>query len=171
MSYVRDNGLARARRRRERRSIAILAFCALLVVGAIVFALSFVSKPTPHPGACPNGTVSAAPSPQSEFVTNVYNASGPKGAASNAAEALKSHSLNVGVIGNDPYQKTLSGVGEVRFGPQGRENAKKYVATYASGASLVEDGRDGSSVDVVLGQQFPRLEVAQSPKASKPQCK
>ena len=46
MSYVRDNGLARARKRRERRSIAILVFCALLVLGAIVFAATFISSPS-----------------------------------------------------------------------------------------------------------------------------
>lgn len=171
MSYVRDNGLARQRRRRERRSMAILAFCGLLVVGAIVFAVAFVSQPTTSSGPCPNGTVSVAPPAQSLFVTNVYNAGGPAGTAARAATALKSHSLQPGVIGNDPLGKTISGVGEVRFGPDGESAAKKYVAVYVPGATLVNDGRDGDSVDVVLGKQFPTIPVAASSSSPAPHCK
>lgn len=85
MSYVRDNGLARARKRRERRSIAILVFCALLVLGAIVFAATFISSPSKQSGPCPNGTVSSAPPEIASFTLNVYNASGSKGAAATAA--------------------------------------------------------------------------------------
>jgi len=104
MSYVRDNGLARARKRRERRSIAILVFCALLVLGAIVFAATFISSPSKQNGPCPNGTVSSAPPEIASFTLNVYNASGSKGAAGTAAEALRTHGFRMGVVGNDPYQ-------------------------------------------------------------------
>ena len=171
MSYVRDNGLARARKRRERRSIAILVFCALLVLGAIVFAATFISSPSKQNGPCPNGTVSSAPPEIESFTLNVYNASGSKGAAGTAAEALRTHGFSMGVVGNDPYQHSEDGVGEVRFGPDGAALAKRYVATLVPGAKLVQDGRDGNSVDVVVGSSFPTIAAAPASPSPSPVCK
>lgn len=163
MSYVRDNGWARARRRRERRSLAVLVFSALLVVGGIVFAAAFVSRPTVAANACAGPTKKAVV-PQAQFVLNVYNAGGAKGAAGAVAEALRTHEFNVGVVANDPYKKSVSDVGEVRFGPGGADQAKRYVAQYAPGTKFVEDGRDGQSVDVVVGPTFPTIQpAAQTP--------
>lgn len=157
MSYVRDNGLDRARRRRERRSVAILGLCALIVVGAIVFAVTFMSS-TSKKGACAGQTQSA--SPASAFTLNVYNGGGQKGAASAASEALHTHELRIGVVGNDPYRKSISGVGEIRFGPDGAAKARQFVAKLVPGATLVQDGRDGTSVDVVVGPTFPTITKA-----------
>ena len=165
MSYVRENGLARARRRRERRSMAILVFSLLLVVGAIVFAAAFMSRPTVTSNPCATPTKTVAP-PEASFALNVYNAGGKKGAAGTTADALRTHNFNVSVVSNDPYRKTITGVGEVRFGPEGASLAKQYVAKYAPGAKLVEDGRDGKSVDVVVGPNFPTITPA--PKTESP---
>lgn len=171
MSYVRDNGLARARKRRERRSIAILVFCGLLVLGSIVFAATFISSPSKQSGPCPNGTVSSPPPERASFTVNVYNASGSKGAASTAAETLHTYGFTMGVIGNDPYRHTDSDAGEVRFGPEGADLAKRYVATLVPGARLVQDGRDGNSVDVVVGASFPTVPTAPASASPSPVCK
>ena len=171
MSYVRDNGLARARRRRERRSIAILIFCGLLVLGGVAFATAFMARtPKTTSAACPGGSASAHVPETKKFITNVYNAGGQKGAAGNAAEALRTHDFSVGVVGNDPYRKKIDGVGEVRFGPDGKANAERYVSKYAPGANLVEDGRDGSTIDVVVGPTFPTIQPAPQTESATPTC-
>lgn len=169
MSYVRDNGLASARRRRERRTLAILTFCGLLMVLAVVAAAVVMSQSGKKTVSCPNGTVSVAPPAQSLFVVNVYNAGGPSGAAGEAASALHSRSFDTGTIGNDPLKKKLSDAGEIRFGPDGAKGAK-LAAALVPGAHLVDDGRDGSSVDVVVGKSFPKLSVVPSTSAA-PRCK
>lgn len=152
--------------------MTILTLCALLVVGAVVFAAVFMSKPAkPKPGECPNGTVSTAAAPQSTFTVNVYNGGGQKGAAGDVADALRTYDFKVGAVENDPYKKKITDVGEIRFGPQGAENAKKYVAQRVPGARLVQDGRDGGSVDVVVGPQFPTLQKAATSASSSPSCK
>lgn len=170
MSYVRDNGLARARRRRERRSMAVLAFSSLLVLGAIVFAVAFMGRGSkPSSSACPSGASASVPETK-KFVTNVYNAGGPKGAAGNAADALRTHDFMVGVVGNDPYKKTIKEAGEVRFGPEGKTAAEKYVAKYAVGAKLVQDGRDGNTVDVIVGPKFTAIQPAPETESETPTC-
>lgn len=172
MSYVRDNGLARARRRRERRALAILVLCALLVVGALVFATTFMSR-SGKDAACPNGTASVPADPRTTFTLNVYNAGGQKGAAGSAADALRSHGFSVGVVGNDPYRKKVTGAGEVRFGAGGAAKAKQYVASLVPGTRMIEDGRDGSSVDVVVGPSFPSIAPGAASEATPtgPVCK
>lgn len=169
MSYVRDNGLASSRRRRERRTLAILTFCGLLMVLAVVAAAVVMSQSGKKAVACPNGTVSVPPPAQSLFVLNVYNAGGPTGAAGDAAMALHSRSFDTGTVGNDPLKKKLTDAGEIRFGPDGAGNAK-LAAALVPGAHLVNDGRDGSSVDVVIGKTFPKLSAVASTSAA-PRCK
>ena len=167
MSYVRDNGLARARRRRERRSMAILIFSALLVLAAIVFAMTSMRGSSKSSASnCPSQTVPAT----KKFVLNVYNAGGAKGSAGQAADALRTHDFNVGVVGNDPYKKKIDGAGEVRFGPEGKQAATTYVAKYAKGAKLVQDGRDGNTVDVIVGPQFPKIQPAPATESSSTSC-
>lgn len=122
-------------------------------------------------GACPNGTVSQPPAPESKFELNVYNANGPKGAAGDAAKAFKTYHFDVTSVANDPYKTTQNGVGVIRFGVDGAKFARDYVAKHVPGAQLIQDGRDGTSVDVVLGKTFPALTPAPSPTSTKPVCK
>lgn len=173
MSYVRDNGLERARRRREQRSLAILIACGLLVIGAIVFAATFMSKPSGSAknAACPTGTASTVVPAESTFTLNVYNSGDTKGAAGEAANALRSHEFSVGVVGNDPYRRSVQEAGEIRFGPSGAVKARQYVAKYAPGAKLMEDGRDGTSVDLVIGPDFPSIQAASSSPSTTVVCK
>lgn len=170
MSYVRDNGLARARRRREQRSLAILVFCALLVVGSIIFAVTFMSK-SGSSSACPNGMQTAAAPPEGRFTLNIYNAGGAKGTAGDLAKALKSHNFSIGVVGNDPLHKTLANAGEIRFGPEGADAAKRYLAPLLPGAQLVNDGRDGTTVDVASSSNMPSVSTLPSQSSSSVPCR
>ncbi|TWP33970.1 LytR C-terminal domain-containing protein [Leekyejoonella antrihumi] len=174
MSYSRDNGLDRARQRRRRRATAIAALVAIVVFAGFAYAVSYFagwvpgSRPPAPPASC---TVTPPPPPQAAVVLNVYNASGDTGQATDVANAMTSRNFNVGVVSNDPYQESLDGVGQIRFGPAGKAFAEKYVKPLVPGATMVEDGRTDSSVDLALGKAFPHLATAKpTPTPTIPGC-
>ena len=161
MSYVREDGLAHARRRRQRRSIIILIITVVLVFGAFAYAWGYISSSgSPDPSASSSCAVTTTAAPQSIFILNVYNASSDTGMANRTAIAMQSRGFNVGTISNDPYKESLSGVGQIRFGPKGKKNAVEFVKKYLPGASLVQDGRTDDSVDLVLGDDAPAIKSA-----------
>lgn len=161
MSYVRgDGGLAQARRRKQRRSIIVIAVAVAVVLGAFLFAITYMNgKGEAAPTASSSCDATQTPPPQSIFVLNVYNAS-DRSQAKQTGIAMKSRGFNVGVVSNDPYKERLKDVGEVRYGPKGEKNATEYVKKYVPGAKLVKDGRSDDSVDLVLGDQAPSISSA-----------
>lgn len=160
MSYVREDGLAQARRRRKRRSIIVLIIAAALVVGAFAYALGYINTSGSSDPAASSCAVTTTSPPQSIFVLNVYNASSDTGVANRTATAMESHGFNIGTISNDPYKESLSGAGQIRFGPKGKKNAVEFVKKYLPGAQLVQDGRTDDSVDLVLGDDAPVIKSA-----------
>ncbi|HWC22155.1 MAG TPA: LytR C-terminal domain-containing protein [Flexivirga sp.] len=161
MSYVRgDGGLAEARRRKHRRSMIVIAVAVAMVLGAFLYAVTYMDR---HGEAAPTASsscdVTPTPPPQSIFVLNVYNAS-DRSQAKQTGIAMKSHGFNVGTVSNDPYKERLKGIGQIRFGPNGKKNATEFVKKYLPGAQLVEDGRTDDSVDVVLGDAAPAIQSA-----------
>lgn len=169
-----DNGLARARQRRQRRSATIAGLVALIVFGGFGYSVSYFagwipgSRPPAPPASC---TRTPPPPPQHRFQLNVYNASGDQGQAGHIGEVMESRGFDVGVIANDPYKEELDHVGQIRFGPAGHKFAEEYVTKVAPEAELVQDGRTGTSVDLVLGKTFPHLKKAPaSPEPTVPGC-
>lgn len=161
MSYVREDGLAHARRRRKRRSIIVLLVAVVLVFGAFAYAWGYMkTSGKANPTASSSCAVTSTPPPQSIFVLNVYNASSDTGVAKRTSTAMQSHGFNVGTVSNDPYKESIDGVGQIRFGPKGKKNATEYVKKYLPGATMVQDGRTDDSVDLVLGNQAPAIKSA-----------
>lgn len=135
---------------------------ALILVGVgVTYAAAYVagvapgSQPDPPPASCV--ATSVPPPPQSVFTLNVYNATTDQGVAKRTAAALRSRDFSVGTVSNDPYGEKLSDVGEIRFGAAGAADAKRYVLTLFPGATLQQDGRTGTSVDIVLGSAAPEV--------------
>lgn len=163
MKYAQMNGRAQARARKRRRSIIVLVVVALVVAAGTAYAAAYASgmlpgsAPKKLPASCSPSSVAA---PNSGFRVNVYNASTGQGRAKETAKALKSREFSVAVISNDPYAMKLTGVGQIRFGPRGAANAKKWLQPLFANAGLLQDGRDDDSVDVVVGDQFPALAEA-----------
>ncbi len=160
MKYAQPNGLAQARARKRRRSIIVLIVVAVMVIAGTAYAAAYAgglipgSRPPELPASCsPTTTVP----PNSGFTVNVYNASAGQGKAKAAAKALKSRHFSIAVVSNDPYAMKLTDVGQIRFGPRGKANAEKWVKPLLPNATLLQDGRDDDSVDVVVGDQFPTL--------------
>jgi hypothetical protein len=103
-------------------------------------------------------TVSAAaPSLDPAAITlRVYNATDTAGLATTVANSLKERGFTVGEIANDTSGRTVTGVGELRHGSLGKDNAD-YLRLYIPGAGDYPDTRADDTVDVVIGPDFKTL--------------
>lgn len=179
MSYHQSpRGGAHTRGYRKSKAPAIIALAvAMVVLFAAGFGIMWLIRgsgndsPTPVTKPSDNATVEQCipeqkllsellPDP-SEVTVNVYNGTSAAGddavagLAARVAEGLKEAGFIEGEPpGND--ETLVEGVAEIRHGAKGAE-AAQLVALYFPGATLVEDGRKGSNVDVSAGQAFEEM--------------
>ena len=133
-----------------------------------------------EPEPCETTLVAPAevlPRPDS-VVVNVYNSTQRGGLAGTTATQLSQRGFRINKVENDPLGVSLRGVGEIRYGPNGADNAR-LLQFYFPGATLVDDGRDGPRVDIALGRGFETMEdealvaatlASPSPSLSGPGC-
>ncbi|HEY3737345.1 MAG TPA: LytR C-terminal domain-containing protein [Jatrophihabitans sp.] len=87
----------------------------------------------------------------------VYNSTPRQGLASKAAKALKTDGFKVpDQATNDPHNKLIAGVAEIRYGPTGAD-AAATLAYYVPGATMVSTDSTDSTVAVSLGAKFAKL--------------
>ena len=167
----------RHRAHRPRWLVLLLAAVAVLVVAGLAYGiLSLVrgsgepdpaaeAEPTPTP--CETVLVPAGDSlPTPATVTvNVFNATATSGLASKTATALEDRGFVIGKVANDPADRDIAGVGEIRFGPKGAEEAE-LLLLYVPGAELVEVKRKGQKVDLAMGDAFSGLAPEQEVNAA-----
>jgi len=112
-------------------------------------------------------TAAAAPPSldPSTLTVNVLNATDRAGLGGTVATTLTSRGFLVENVENDPTDVAVTGVGEFRFGPRGRENAE-YLRLYLPGATDRPDTRATATVDVVLGPDFAELATPEQVAAS-----
>lgn len=165
--YQQRRAEERAAARRRRRQAAVFALLVLLVVGAGTTAAGVYqgwwqwppwsgrSEPEPVRTVvlCPTPEITAAP--VAEVVLTVLNSTSRTGLAAETAAALTERGFTVGAIGNDPGDP-VSGTAVVRHGPQGLA-AATTVAAHVPDAQLVDDGREGTAVELSLGEAFAGL--------------
>lgn len=115
-------------------------------------------NPTTSASPCVTSTtVAGAGLPKPGAVQlNVYNAAHVAGLARRTGAALAADGFVILTKANDPLGKTLSDVGEIRYGPGGAKAATLLLA-YVHGARLVNDGRSDATVDLAVGQAFVAL--------------
>lgn len=192
--------------RRPRWLVAVLAGVALLVLFAVGFAGALLvgsnsestvaadgnqdatsggstdssADETTEPLPCETTLVSPAevlPRPDS-VVVNVYNSTQRGGLAGITAQDLSQRGFRINKVENDPLGVSLRGTGEIRYGPNGADNAR-LLSFYFPGAVMVEDGRAGPRVDISLGRGFEAMEdqglvaatlASPSPSLSGPGC-
>jgi len=173
----------------------LLIFVAMLVLFGVGFGIATLlkgsgsadsvdSSASPSVSATVDGctTIMVTPAevlPLASRVTiNVYNSTKRVGLAGDAAKLLGVRGFKIAKVENDPLGIVIEGEGEIRYGPKGEAGAK-LMAYHFPTATLVNDGRKGKRVDVVLGQQFADLandaevvaQLAQpSPSASPQGC-
>lgn len=147
--------------RQRRRSIIVLSTLGAVLVIAFVVALAFVqgwlppkgdATPTARATTTQTCTASAAPAPKS-ITVNVYNATQRAGLAATTAQALGGQGFVVGTVTNDPLQKAVPGVAEIRHGAAGLAKAQALAARFP-GATLLKDARTDETVDVAVGDKF-----------------
>jgi LytR cell envelope-related transcriptional attenuator len=86
----------------------------------------------------------------------VFNATDKGGLAQEVAATLQERGFIVEEIANDPTEREVTGVGELRHGPRGNE-AATYVALFLPGAGDFPDTRATATVDFVIGPDFAGL--------------
>ncbi|MCX6470932.1 MAG: envelope integrity protein Cei [Corynebacteriales bacterium] len=133
------------------------------------------ATPSGAPSAAPTTTVAnsdlldVAPGALSTFQVRVLNASAERGQARSVLDDLTSQGFTPAT--DTPYaddtvypDQNLDCVGQIRFGQASRAAAAAlWVAEPC--AQLVDDGRSGSVVDLVLGTQFTGREQSQDAQA------
>ena len=111
----------------------------------------------------------APPPPMPDKITvNVYNTTYREGLARTAGDALKDRGFRIGAVGNDPQAFHLpDDIGVVRYGPDG-EGAAQRLTNYLDGVRLQKVARDGSTVDLVLGNGYGGIKPASKVPAPTP---
>lgn len=148
------------RPRSGRRPLPPLIFLLVLAIGALgvwwkVFGDAAEERKQAE-AAC--AVASTAP-PQLDPSTvrlRVFNATDTPGLAQQVAADLQSRGFTVEEIANDPTDRQVTGVGEIRHGHPGTD-AAAYMSVYLPGANDWLDTRATDVVDVVIGPDFTEL--------------
>lgn len=111
---------------------------------------------SPAPCVTTTTVVGAGLPKPSQVQLNVYNAAHISGIARRTGTALEQDGFVVLTKTNDPLGKSLSDVGEIRYGPSGAKGATLLLA-YVRGARLVNDGRSDATIDLAIGRGFVAL--------------
>ena len=165
MSHVVESAASR-RHRRNRRAAIILVILVAALAGAFYYAASYMNRPSiPAASACPTSEPTAgtpappAPPAPGQVTVNIYNATNRAGLAADTAKNVKARGFVIGAVSNDPAKKKIDGVGEVRFGPNGKAGAELVVALL-NGVTPQQDTRADASVDLVIGNGYKELNPA-----------
>ena len=93
------------------------------------------------------------------ITVNVYNATKRRGLAGTVATELRKRGFRVGKVDNDPLERRVTGLAEVRNSTQGADAARTVTAQVGT-VVAVPDQRKDATVDLVLGRGFPRAAAA-----------
>lgn len=148
-------------RDRQRRATITLAVTLLALFFAFWYAYSYY-RADAEAAATPEPTCTAPSVVPGDVKVNVLNSTDRSGLAGDTAATLNKRGFQVLKVANDPLQKDVAGVAQIRHGPQGIDEAKR-VQRVVEGASLVDDARTDASVDLVLGATFTKVGAAPEP--------
>jgi hypothetical protein len=140
---------------RLRRTLPALAFLLVLCVLAGLTWLKVIDQVGDRTAAAACGT---SPVSSSKLQVRVYNATAREGLARVIAAQLTGRGYAIVATDNDPLSgvRPVEAAAEVRYGPAGARQAA-LVRRQVPGAALFKDAREGSIVDLVLGERFRRL--------------
>lgn len=162
MDYAQQPAVLIYHRRRQRRAAITLLIVSLMMLGSFAYAAAYfqgwVGDGAPNAEASSDcQVVTRAQALKASTVTiNVYNATDRQGLAASVARSLRTQGFKVSAVANDPLEKQIAGIGEVRRGRTGAAGAA-LVATRLPGVRVVLDKRGDATVDVVLGNKFTSL--------------
>lgn len=162
----RDQRLRRSRRRRAAQLTVFCALC-LALVATGVLAVRELQKPAAEPGViapksfgaepvaltCPEP--GAVPLPPGEVTVTVLNGTSRSGLAGTVSAELVGRGFVAGETGNT---RQATGPATIVHGPEGYLAAQS-VRVQVQGAQLrLDEGREGTAVDLLIGDGFTALE-------------
>jgi hypothetical protein len=171
--------LHRRPRRRRRPAVTAVLVVGLAVAVAAAASWWFLLREPDTPTVAAAAAAATCPKPKPTAATllkpadvsvNVYNSTDRFGLAASVSEKLAAREYAVRTVDNDPLQRSIQGVAEVRHGPAGIEEARTIVAV-VPGARLVPTKRASAQVDLALGEGFKALADKPVPPMVTPQPK
>ncbi|MFJ3909941.1 LytR cell envelope-related transcriptional attenuator [Streptomyces sp. 2132.2] len=122
------------------------------------------ATPKPRAGAAaaasPAAAKPAAALPQpGEITVNVYNATPRAGLAKAVGDELKKRGFTIGKVGNAPadFDKKVPGTGILLGSPTTDKAVFAVLGTQLEGDTQQTDAREGTDVDLILGDAFKEL--------------
>lgn len=175
VDYLRESATDIYHRRRRQRAYFTMTFVAVVLLGSVGFASSYVQAwvgkgPKSLASVSCNGSAASQALKPGDVTVYVYNSTGRTGLAGTTGAAMQREGFLVATIDNDPLSRKIPGVGEIRHGPSGLEGAQ-LVAKRMPGAKLVLDDRTDATVDLVVGKKFRAVKVQPKPPAPKKTAK
>lgn len=170
--YVHEAGRTSAVRRR-RRAVATLAAVVALLLSAFLIALAFNQGWVADRSPLANPTQACVPwtepPPPRDISVSVYNSTQRKGIANRAAQALRGQQFRVVDVRNDPLQRTVEQVAEIRYGTRTKAQAD-VLATRFPGATMKAENRTDGILAVALGDKFAEVANPGAPVAPTNPC-
>jgi LytR cell envelope-related transcriptional attenuator len=156
-----EGGWEAVRRRRRRQTLTFLAgLVGVLALGLLAWLTYAGVVPWPFGGkvtVAQNVCTHSQPLPPKKITVRVFNGSSRDGLAGQVAGKLKGLGFAVKTTGNDPLEAKIKTAVEIRHGENGDVAAATMSAYVVGKAKDVQDDRQDTSVDLVLGPSFTRL--------------
>lgn len=148
-------------RSRRRRTTITLIVTVLGLFFAFWYAYSYYRADLSEASSDPKTTAAPCTAyvPPERITLNVYNSTNRTGLAARTAKSLRQRGFKINAVANDPLDKNVKGVAQIRFGKAGAGRAKTVKAV-VPGAKRVRDKRNGKKVDLVLGRKYSSLAAA-----------
>ena len=148
------------RPRSGRRPIPPLVFLLVLALAALVVWWNVFDnegeQEVEQAQACASASAAPPSLDPSTVSLRVFNATDRGGLAQEVAAALQERGFVVEEIANDPTERPVTGVGELRHGPRGNE-AATFVRLFLPQAGDFVDTRATATIDVVIGPDYAGL--------------
>ncbi|NEK58882.1 LytR C-terminal domain-containing protein [Geodermatophilus sabuli] len=145
------------RPRSGRRPIPPLIFLLVLALAALAVWWNVLQDEEDRDAAQAAACTTASAAPPSLDPTTlsvrVFNATDTGGLAQAVAADLQGRGFVVDEIANDPSDRDVTGVGEIRHGPRGND-AAAFLGLVLRGAGDFLDTRATAQIDLVIGPDF-----------------
>jgi hypothetical protein len=148
------------RARSGRRPIPPLVFLLVLALAALGVWWNVLREDAERrevaAAACSSAAAAIPSLDPAEVTVRVLNASNLSGRARQVADALQNRGFVISEVGNHGTNREVTGVGEVRYGPRGRD-AGRFLSLQAPRVNLYQDTRANATVDLVIGPEWDQL--------------